>query len=219
MAKRSLNGFGFRFSFAPNHFTKENNRRNSTTVLLYISPQLFVRTGRLDCQTREFTQRGISQWAVDLESRSRSDFWSMQILRLAISGLNRCVEVQFWDSKLRLNWLFCSDCNGTGFWWRNVEFASRDELRHWWSDYSIVEELILSFWSGNVSKCVHLSSPASKCRKATLHNALLNEEKAIVSIAGTNKRTFEDETHCVSHVSLNRHAVCVKLPEPSKRSM
>jgi tRNA modification GTPase len=79
----------------------------------------------------------------------------------------------------------------------DVEFASRDDLRKLVERIlRIVEELILSFDLGNVIKNGIPTVIAGKpnAGKSTLLNALLNEEKAIVSaIAGTTRDLIEDE--------------------------
>ncbi len=79
----------------------------------------------------------------------------------------------------------------------DVEFASRDDLRKLVERIlRIVEELILSFDLGNVIKNGVPTVIAGKpnAGKSTLLNALLNEEKAIVSdIAGTTRDFIEDE--------------------------
>ena len=79
----------------------------------------------------------------------------------------------------------------------DVEFASRDDLRDLVEKLlRVVEELILSFDLGNVIKNGVPTVIAGKpnAGKSTLLNALLNEEKAIVSdIAGTTRDFIEDE--------------------------
>ncbi len=79
----------------------------------------------------------------------------------------------------------------------DVEFVSRDGLRQLVERIlRLVEELILSFDLGNVIKNGVPTVIAGKpnAGKSTLLNALLNEEKAIVSdIAGTTRDFIEDE--------------------------
>lgn len=78
----------------------------------------------------------------------------------------------------------------------DVEFADRDDLRKLIHDITIqIRPLISSFDQGNVIKegvpVAIIGTP--NAGKSTLLNALLNEEKAIVSdIAGTTRDTIED---------------------------
>ncbi len=79
----------------------------------------------------------------------------------------------------------------------DVEFASRDDLRRLVEDIlRVVNALINSFALGNVIKNGVPTVIAGKpnAGKSTLLNALLNEEKAIVSdIPGTTRDFIEDE--------------------------
>lgn len=81
----------------------------------------------------------------------------------------------------------------------DVEFADRNELTKLINDLkSIIEALIHSFALGNVLKNGVPTVIAGKpnAGKSTLLNALLNEEKAIVSeIAGTTRDFIEDEVN------------------------
>ncbi|MEQ9167695.1 MAG: tRNA uridine-5-carboxymethylaminomethyl(34) synthesis GTPase MnmE, partial [Fulvivirga sp.] len=79
----------------------------------------------------------------------------------------------------------------------DVEFADRDDLKKLINDLqAVIVKLISSFDLGNVIKNGVPTVIAGKpnAGKSTLLNALLNEEKAIVSdIAGTTRDFIEDE--------------------------
>src|SRR5690606_31904897 len=79
----------------------------------------------------------------------------------------------------------------------DVEFASRDDLRQLVNNLlQMIQQLISSFDLGNVIKHGVPTVIAGKPNtgKSTLLNALLNEEKAIVSdIPGTTRDFIEDE--------------------------
>lgn len=79
----------------------------------------------------------------------------------------------------------------------DVEFAERDHLLHTTHEIkTIINDLIKSFELGNVLKQGVNTVIAGRpnAGKSTLLNALLNEERAIVSeIAGTTRDTIEEE--------------------------
>ncbi len=189
---------------APKSFTKENVVEISTHGSSYIINQvlkLFIRKGIRPAKPGEFTQRAFLHGQFDLAqaeavadlihadsetshqaalSQMRGGFSSeIQVLRNQLIHFASMIELEL------------------DFTEEDVEFASRDDLRILVEKIlRIVEELILSFDLGNVIKNGVPTVIAGKpnAGKSTLLNALLNEEKAIVSeIAGTTRDFIEDE--------------------------
>ncbi|MEB2782027.1 tRNA uridine-5-carboxymethylaminomethyl(34) synthesis GTPase MnmE [Algoriphagus persicinus] len=189
---------------APRSFTKENVVEISTHGSSYIINQvlkLFIRQGARPAKPGEFTQRAFLNGQFDLAqaeavadlihadsetshqaalSQMRGGFSSeIQVLRSKLIHFASMIELEL------------------DFGEEDVEFASREELRTLVERLlRVVEELILSFDLGNVIKNGVPTVIAGKpnAGKSTLLNALLNEEKAIVSeIAGTTRDFIEDE--------------------------
>uniref|UniRef100_UPI0025867F2D tRNA uridine-5-carboxymethylaminomethyl(34) synthesis GTPase MnmE n=1 Tax=Algoriphagus sp. TaxID=1872435 RepID=UPI0025867F2D len=189
---------------APKSFTKENVVEISTHGSSYIINQvlkLFVRKGIRLAKPGEFTQRAFLNGQFDLaQAEAVADLIHADSETSHQAALNQMrggfsSEIQelrnqliHFASMIELELDFVEE---------DVEFASRDDLRTLVERIlRIVEELILSFDLGNVIKNGVPTVIAGKpnAGKSTLLNALLNEEKAIVSdIAGTTRDFIEDE--------------------------
>lgn len=189
---------------APRSFTKENVVEISTHGSSYIINQvlkLFVRKGIRLAKPGEFTQRAFLNGQFDLaQAEAVADLIHADSETSHQAALNQMrggfsSEIQelrnqliHFASMIELELDFVEE---------DVEFASRDDLRSLVERIlRIVEELILSFDLGNVIKNGVPTVIAGKpnAGKSTLLNALLNEEKAIVSdIAGTTRDFIEDE--------------------------
>ena len=189
---------------APKSFTKENVVEISTHGSSYIINQvlkLFVRKGIRLAKPGEFTQRAFLNGQFDLaQAEAVADLVHADSETSHQAALNQMrggfsSEIQelrnqliHFASMIELELDFVEE---------DVEFASRDDLRRLVERIlRIVEELILSFDLGNVIKNGVPTVIAGKpnAGKSTLLNALLNEEKAIVSdIAGTTRDFIEDE--------------------------
>ncbi|WP_026951736.1 tRNA uridine-5-carboxymethylaminomethyl(34) synthesis GTPase MnmE [Algoriphagus mannitolivorans] len=188
----------------PKSFTKENVVEISTHGSSYIINQvikLFVRKGIRLAKPGEFTQRAFLNGQFDLaQAEAVADLIHADSETSHQAALNQMrggfsSEIQelrnqliHFASMIELELDFVEE---------DVEFASRDDLRLLVERIlRIVEELILSFDLGNVIKNGIPTVIAGKpnAGKSTLLNALLNEEKAIVSdIAGTTRDFIEDE--------------------------
>lgn len=189
---------------APKSFTKENVVEISTHGSSYIINQvlkLFVRKGIRLAKPGEFTQRAFLNGQFDLAQaeavadliHSDSETSHQAALNQMRGGFSSEIQelrnqLIHFASMIELELDFVEE---------DVEFASKEDLRRLVERIlRIVEELILSFDLGNVIKNGVPTVIAGKpnAGKSTLLNALLNEEKAIVSdIAGTTRDFIEDE--------------------------
>lgn len=189
---------------APKSFTKENVVEISTHGSSYIINQvirLFMKKGVRPAKPGEFTQRAFLNGQFDLAQaeavadliHSDSEASHQAALNQMRGGFSS--EIQELRSKL-IHFASMIELE-LDFTEEDVEFASRDDLRDLVEKLlRVVEELILSFDLGNVIKNGVPTVIAGKpnAGKSTLLNALLNEEKAIVSdIAGTTRDFIEDE--------------------------
>ena len=188
----------------PRSFTKENVVEISTHGSSYIVNQvlkLFVRKGVRLAKSGEFTQRAFLNGQFDLAQaeavadliHSDSESSHQAALNQMRGGFSSEIQelrnqLIHFASMIELELDFSEE---------DVEFVSRDGLRQLVERIlRLVEELILSFDLGNVIKNGVPTVIAGKpnAGKSTLLNALLNEEKAIVSdIAGTTRDFIEDE--------------------------
>ncbi len=189
---------------APKSFTKENVVEISTHGSSYIVNQvirLLMKTGARLAKPGEFTQRAFLNGQFDLAQaeavadliHSDSEASHQAALNQMRGGFSNQIkslrdELIHFASMIELELDFSEE---------DVEFASRSELQHLVEKLlRVIEHLISSFDLGNVIKNGVPTVIAGKpnAGKSTLLNALLNEEKAIVSsIAGTTRDFIEDE--------------------------
>ena len=189
---------------APKSFTKENVVEISTHGSSYIVNQvikLLIRRGARPAKPGEFTQRAFLNGQFDLaqaeavadlihSDSEASHMAAINQMRGGFSGEIKQLREQLvhFASMIELELDFGEE---------DVEFASRDDLKVLVEKLlRVIETLIASFDLGNVIKNGVPTVIAGKpnAGKSTLLNALLNEEKAIVSeIAGTTRDFIEDE--------------------------
>lgn len=189
---------------APNSYTKENAVEISTHNSKYIIERvinLLIKRGARAARAGEFTLRAFLNGGLDLSqaeavadliasNSAASHQVAMQQMRGGFSNQLRKLreDLVHFASLIELELDFSEE---------DVEFANRDQLKGLVQQiYSVITKLIRSFEQGNVLKngvpVVIAGKP--NVGKSTLLNALLNEERAIVSdIAGTTRDTIEDE--------------------------
>ncbi|MCW3072758.1 MAG: tRNA uridine-5-carboxymethylaminomethyl(34) synthesis GTPase MnmE [Bacteroidetes bacterium] len=189
---------------APNSYTSENTVEISCHGSPFIQQQiiqLFIRKGARMANQGEFTLRAFLNGKLDLsQAEAVADLISsnsatshqvaMQQMRGGFSNKIKLLRQNLIDfaSLIELELDFAEE---------DVEFADRTDLKNLVSSIQrIVQRLIDSFEVGNVIKNGIPVAIVGKpnAGKSTLLNALLEEERAIVSdIPGTTRDVIEDE--------------------------
>ncbi len=189
---------------APHSFTKENVVEVSCHGSSYIIQRLihlFIQQGARLAQAGEFSQRAYLNGQYDLaQAEAIADLIaadSAAAHRAAMYQMRGGYSQEIQRLRERLIHFASLIELELDFSEEDVEFADRTELRQLVEEIlQKIAQLIQSFTLGNVIKNGVPTVIAGKPNvgKSTLLNALLNEEKAIVSdIPGTTRDVIEDE--------------------------
>ena len=189
---------------APHSYTKENVVEISTHGSAYIIEsiiKLLVRKGARPANPGEFTLRAFLNGKMDLsQAEAVADLIasdSKASHQMAIQQMRGGFSNELQHLRDQLIHFAAMIELELDFGEEDVEFANRDDLKGLiYQINRVLQKLISSFELGNVMKngvpVVIAGKP--NVGKSTLLNALLNEERAIVSeIPGTTRDTIEDE--------------------------
>lgn len=187
----------------PRSFTGQNMAEISCHGSAYIQQQivnLLIKNGARMALPGEFTQRAYLNGKMDLaQAEAVADLiasGSSAAHKIAIDQMRGGISNQLTELRQQLVEFIALIELELDFSEEEVEFADRDQLLTLLDNINtVIDKLITSFELGNAIKngvpVAIVGQP--NVGKSTLLNAILNDEKAIVSeIAGTTRDTIED---------------------------